>query len=104
MVAVGTVNPLSLRLGRFDSYTAHQFWEGYLAPPLKGSYEYPLKEQKTKYSKLLKISSQFNFENLNLVWLNKFTEDRLQQNLNNLFLGKEKAKVRFLHSADVELV
>lgn len=27
------------------------FWEGYLAPPLKGSYEYPLKEQKTKYSK-----------------------------------------------------
>lgn len=51
MVAVGTVNPLSLRLGRFDSYTAHQFWEGYLAPPLKGSYEYPLKEQKTKFSK-----------------------------------------------------
>lgn len=62
MVAVGTVNPLSLRLGRFDSYTAHQFWEGYLAPPLKSSYEYSLKEQKTKYSKLLKISSQFNFE------------------------------------------
>lgn len=27
------------------------FWEGYLAPPLKGSYEYSLKEQKTKYSK-----------------------------------------------------
>ena len=62
MVAEGTVNPLSLRLGRFDSYTAHQFWEGYLAPPLKSSYEYSLKEQKTKYSKLLKISSQFNFE------------------------------------------
>lgn len=53
---------------------------------------------------MYEISSQFNFENLNLVWLNKFTEDRLQQNLNNLFLGKEKAKVRFLHSADVELV
>ncbi|AFU63582.1 hypothetical protein [Salmonella phage SPT-1] len=34
----------------------------------------------------------------------KFTEDRLQQNLNNLFLGKEKEKVRFLHSAGVELV
>ena len=42
------------------------FWEGYLAPPLKSSYEYSLKEQKTKYSKLLKISSQFNFENLKL--------------------------------------
>ena len=40
------------------------FWEGYFAPPLKGSYEYPLKEQKTKYSKLLKISSQFNFEKI----------------------------------------
>lgn len=38
------------------------FWEGYLAPPLKSSYEYSLKEQKTKFSKLLKISSQFNFE------------------------------------------
>ena len=38
------------------------FWEGYLAPPLKSSYEDSLKEQKTKFSKLLKISSQFNFE------------------------------------------
>ena len=27
------------------------FWEGYLAPPLKSSYEYSLKEQKTNYSK-----------------------------------------------------
>lgn len=27
------------------------FWEGYLAPPLKSSYEYSLKEQKTKFSK-----------------------------------------------------
>ncbi|WWQ71117.1 HNH endonuclease [Salmonella phage SeKF_63] len=30
MVAVGTVNPLSLRLGRFDSYTAHQHLARYL--------------------------------------------------------------------------
>ena len=27
------------------------FWEGFLAPPLKSSYEYSLKEQKTKFSK-----------------------------------------------------
>lgn len=27
------------------------FWEGYLVPPLKSSYEYSLKEQKTNYSK-----------------------------------------------------
>lgn len=41
---------------------------------------------------MYEISSQFNFENLNLVWLNKFTEDRLQQNLNNLFLQQRKGE------------
>ena len=68
------------------------FEKGFLAPPLKSSYEYSLKEQKTKFSKQQKYFKPINLKNLKLGLVPTNLQKTVYSNLNNLILYKRKGE------------